>query len=787
MNAKRLPFKIELVDKIPYPANTVKPFDINGDRVDELLIFTSYHMGLISQEGQYLWDFYYPPPLGDKRLSASEILDLEKDGKGEIFLSFKDPDKFSQTIVLFRPTFDGVGKYTVFNLNYGEDWNKDGKWDGGIVPIGLIDADDDGSQELILGLISGLDLQPRGIAVYDLKEKRDLWHFWIGPHLGKILVEDINNDGNDEIAVSTYAPGNGSKANGMGDWESFVFVLDRKGFLIWKKQIGRVFTGAKIAISDLDSDGKKELIVALFSLSAREQEPGKLSIFDLETGKERYTWSGGNVYGLVCVDLDHDGEDDIITGNSDGTIRVFDSNLNIKLATQFDRGVNLLDINDLDGDGKWEIIAVTSDERMIILNERLKELAEYKEVKHIFTEGIDHPENLLKTVQRGSKKRLLITLPEKGDVVNYLYAFTPIGITYFLGTSKILFIILITIVIFLAYLYLRKISLPAVGILNETKEGYIFLNKKGKVLFANRATEEILGVKELVGSILKERLPAEMAEVSEKEEGRITINTSEGEGILRFKRSRVKQGFLLRIEDVTKEEHLKRIESWAPVAQKLAHGIKNPLSTILGAVEQMEIKCEDKGVRKYMGYVKDEVSKLKKMSDAFMRFTKLSPPLLKPKNINEIIKKIIIGKYDALLEGKEGREIKVKYELNEKLPLLNLDEGEIANALNIIIENAIEAMPKGGVLRIRTLPAERLEKEGLKEFVRIEISDTGNGIPEKYLEKVFEPYFTYNKPLGTGLGLSLAKKIIEDHKGYIEIHSKEGVGTEANVYLPIKQ
>ncbi len=160
---------------------------------------------------------------------------------------------------------------------------------------------------------------------------------------------------------------------------------------------------------------------------------------------------------------------------------------------------------------------------------------------------------------------------------------------------------------------------------------------------------------------------------------------------------------------------------------------------------------------------------------------------MKPKNINEIIKKIIIGKYDALLEGKEGREIKVKYELNEKLPLLNLDEGEIANALNIIIENAIEAMPKGGVLRIRTLPAERLEKEGLKEFVRIEISDTGNGIPEKYLEKVFEPYFTYNKPLGTGLGLSLAKKIIEDHKGYIEIHSKEGVGTEANVYLPIKQ
>uniref|UniRef100_A0A7C3Z0V5 histidine kinase n=1 Tax=candidate division WOR-3 bacterium TaxID=2052148 RepID=A0A7C3Z0V5_UNCW3 len=249
---------------------------------------------------------------------------------------------------------------------------------------------------------------------------------------------------------------------------------------------------------------------------------------------------------------------------------------------------------------------------------------------------------------------------------------------------------------------------------------------------------------------------------------------------------KIKKGFILRIEDITKEEHLKRIENWAPVAQKLAHGIKNPLSTILGAVEQLEIKYnKEEGVKRYIELVKEEILRLKKMSDAFMKFTKLSPPMFQPKNINELIKNVMT-RYETICTG---TGIKVEYELDNNLPLILIDEEGIANVLNIIIENGIEAMEKGGILRIKTATMERFEKEAekIKNYLRIEVSDTGKGIPEKYLNKVFDPYFTYDKPFGTGLGLTLAKRIVENHKGFIEITSKEGVGTTVSVYLPLNQ
>jgi signal transduction histidine kinase len=77
--------------------------------------------------------------------------------------------------------------------------------------------------------------------------------------------------------------------------------------------------------------------------------------------------------------------------------------------------------------------------------------------------------------------------------------------------------------------------------------------------------------------------------------------------------------------------------------------------------------------------------------------------------------------------------------------------------------------------------------EGGGSHVRIEVEDTGMGIPQKYLDKVFEPYFTHGKPDGTGLGLALAKKIVEDHKGRMEIQSNEGTGTTVTIILPAER
>jgi signal transduction histidine kinase len=199
-----------------------------------------------------------------------------------------------------------------------------------------------------------------------------------------------------------------------------------------------------------------------------------------------------------------------------------------------------------------------------------------------------------------------------------------------------------------------------------------------------------------------------------------------------------------------------------------------------------------------------------------MRFTKLNPPALEPRNVNELVRKVV-----AKYEGAMAKGVTLELNLEDKLPFVALDEEGVENVLDIVIENAIEAMGPvegsrqnvvGRVLRIRTAVSSResvqCHSEGVGRFeesrlrdpstkhgvtkasgssVRIEVEDTGAGIPEKYLDKVFEPYFTHGKPDGTGLGLALAKKIVEDHKGQIVIQSREGIGTTVIVTLPAER
>ncbi|MCX8014544.1 MAG: ATP-binding protein [candidate division WOR-3 bacterium] len=109
----------------------------------------------------------------------------------------------------------------------------------------------------------------------------------------------------------------------------------------------------------------------------------------------------------------------------------------------------------------------------------------------------------------------------------------------------------------------------------------------------------------------------------------------------------------------------------------------------------------------------------------------------------------------------------------------------------MIIENSIDAIKETGKITISTdlseldfyLNQDKSQKVMPKQYLKITIQDNGIGIPKRYLDKVFDPYFSYNKPNGSGLGLSLAKKIIEDHQGIIELTSEENIGTKVNIYL----
>ena len=119
---------------------------------------------------------------------------------------------------------------------------------------------------------------------------------------------------------------------------------------------------------------------------------------------------------------------------------------------------------------------------------------------------------------------------------------------------------------------------------------------------------------------------------------------------------RVKTGAVLTIPDMSAVEYLERVKALgAGGAETGARHQEPAANTILGSVEQIELKVVDQKARKYMGYVKDEVTRLRKMSDAFMRFTKLNPPALEPKNVNEVIKRVMT-KYECRMTNGANRQ-----------------------------------------------------------------------------------------------------------------------------------
>jgi len=143
-----------------------------------------------------------------------------------------------------------------------------------------------------------------------------------------------------------------------------------------------------------------------------------------------------------------------------------------------------------------------------------------------------------------------------------------------------------------------------------------------------------------------------------------------------------------------------------------------------------------------------------------------------PLDINKTIRSL------AELFGEELRQarIEVSLDLAEGLPLLNADERYIRQMLINLIKNAMGAIKDGGTVSLATSLAD--------DFVQILVRDTGTGIPEHLITKIFEPYFT-TKIDGTGLGLSLSYKVVKEHGGDIRVQSELGKGTCFTVYLPV--
>lgn len=212
-----------------------------------------------------------------------------------------------------------------------------------------------------------------------------------------------------------------------------------------------------------------------------------------------------------------------------------------------------------------------------------------------------------------------------------------------------------------------------------------------------------------------------------------------------------------------------RLAAWQDVARKVSHEIKNALTPIQLSLRRLLSRLdpdEQREIEEPLSTIHEEVESLRRLAEEFTTFARLPQANLKPENLNDVIRKVT-----TLIEA-EPHSVFLKLELDGSLPPISLDREQMRRALHNIIKNSIEASERGRSIFVQT---KRADKEN--RTVQIIIRDQGAGMTPEVLSKIFEPYFT-TKNRGMGLGLSIVKRIIEDHNGEILFQSAPGKGTE---------
>lgn len=226
------------------------------------------------------------------------------------------------------------------------------------------------------------------------------------------------------------------------------------------------------------------------------------------------------------------------------------------------------------------------------------------------------------------------------------------------------------------------------------------------------------------------------------------------------------------------QERMAKLENMATIGQlsaEIIHDINNLLAIIYGYTQLLVRELDTHPIpdrnRKYIGIIEEEINRCRHITRSILELAKAKENIVDT-DINIIVKKIV-----ELFENSTiGKNVSFSINLN-KLPVIKVDPHQIYQAIVNIVLNSIQSIEKQGEITISTGISDR--------DIRICIKDTGKGIPEEMIGKLTEPFVSIGKEEGIGLGLTIARRVIKNHNGRMEIKSKPGEGTETIIYLPL--
>ena len=345
-------------------------------------------------------------------------------------------------------------------------------------------------------------------------------------------------------------------------------------------------------------------------------------------------------------------------------------------------------------------------------------------------------------------------------------------------------------------------------LLSSLQDGVIILDPSGRVVWLNQAAEELTGFSgsQIAGRGVGEVFPppsplsslvartADLgrshadfdATLTRADGGRLTVSAvaslvsnprGENRGVVLVLRD------LSRVREL--EEQLQRSDRLAALgilAAGMAHEVRNPLVGVRAAAQLMEREPGfPSSLREFTGIIIREVDRLNRLVDGLLAFAGRRPLRLLPCNVNQIVEEAL--RLESA--GLQGGGVGVLRKYDPEVPAVAGDPDRLLQVFLNLIRNGTEAMAGGGgELAVRTR-FERLAPQcGGRAAAVVEIADRGAGIPPEIQGKLFNPFFT-TKHRGTGLGLPISQRIVEEHGGAIEVQSQMGQGTVFRVLLPI--
>lgn len=361
------------------------------------------------------------------------------------------------------------------------------------------------------------------------------------------------------------------------------------------------------------------------------------------------------------------------------------------------------------------------------------------------------------------------------------------------------------------------------SIIQSIGSGLITLDLEKRITSFNLAAEEMLGwnAGEVIGLYLEEVLPAEEVqrllpqpewpeikdasplhremEITRKDHKRIHLGYT-----VTSRRDNRNQhvGTIISFRDISEIKQMQaevlrmdRLASLGVLASGIAHEIRNPLAGIKTVAQTLEEDLEaGDGKREYLARIIRQVNRMDELLRTLFSYARPQSPVRRPLRLQDIINEV----KGLMLQRFDHANIRFEEIYAEDLPLVLVDFHQTQQVFINLFLNAIDAMSGGGRLTIDARPVTktpaRSDRRGKRfpetnrngRFAHVRVSDTGEGISRENMQAIFDPFFT-TKPQGSGLGLSIVYRIIEEHRGNIQVESEPGKGTTFSLFLPVEE